>query len=146
MDLGFTAGSREVFQLYVDDYTRESYIDIIDSKTEVLPKWVELKGQLENDHQPWKFAAIKTDMEAIYWTPAWEQHCKDHNLEHEFSAYKHGQLGVVERAMQTIGTSFRAMMLTGNAPDKHIPHVLRHANVINPKSFTYHSQQGPFTS
>ena len=93
MDLGFTAGSRVVFQLYVDDYTRESYIDIIDSKTEVLPKWVELKGQLENDHQPWKFAAIKTDMEPIYWTPAWEQHCKDHNLEHEFKCVQTRTIG-----------------------------------------------------
>ena len=83
MDLGFTAGSRVVFQLYIDDYTRESFIDILNSKTEVLPRWVELKGHLENDHQPWKFAAIKTDMEPIYWTPAWEQHCKAHNLEHE---------------------------------------------------------------
>ena len=52
------------------------------------------------------------------------------------SAYKHGQLGVAERAMQTIGTSFRAMMLTGSAPEKHIPHVLRHANVIRNHSPT----------
>ena len=38
--------------------------------------------------------------------------------------------------MQTIGTSFRAMMLTGSAPEKHIPHVLRHANVIRNHSPT----------
>ena len=90
-----------MFQLYVDDYTRESFIDVIESKTEVLPRWDELKGHLENDYQPWKFAYIKTDSEAIYWTPAWEQHCRDNNIIHEFSSpYKHGQLGVVERAME----------------------------------------------
>lgn len=137
MDIGFTAGSRFVFQLCVDDYTRESFIDVIESKTEILPKWVELKGHLENDYQPWKFAFIKTDMEPIYWTPAWEQHCREHNLIHEFSsAYKHGQLGVPERAMQTIGISFRCMMITGNAPEKHIPHALRYANVIRNHSPT----------
>lgn len=137
MDLGFTAGSKFKFQLYVDDYTRESFIDVIDGKEEVLQCWVTLKNHLENDYQPWKFAFIKTDCESIYWTPQWDQHCTDNGIVHEFSSrYRHDQLGVVERAMQSIGVPFRAMMITGNAPEKHIPHALRFANVIRNNSPT----------
>ena len=137
IDLGFTAGSRVTFQLYVDDHSRESFIDILKTKEECLPKWTELKGHLENDAQPFKFAFIKTDREAIYWTPGWDNHCKANNILHEASsAYKHGQLGVVERAMQSIGVPFRAMMITGNAPEKHIPHALRFANIIRNNSPT----------
>jgi len=137
MDLGFTAGCRYKFQLSIDDFTRESWIDIIDSKDEVLPRWIELKSSLENDYQPWKFAFIKTDMEAIYCTPAWDQHCKENGIIHEHSnAYKHGQLGVAERAMQSIGCPFRAMMLTANAPEKLIPYCLRFANVVRNNSPT----------
>ena len=81
-----------------------------------LEKWCELKHRLENEFMPWKFAVIFTDSEPLYFTPGWEQHCKDEGLEHEFSSrHKHGQNGVVERAMQTVGTTFRCMMITGNA-------------------------------
>ena len=131
LDLGFTAGNRYMFQLYVDDHDRVSYLDVIESKTEVLAKWVDLKIHLENDMQPWKFAFIKTDEEPIYSTPAWEEHCKTHGLTHEKSGvYRHDQMGVVERAMQTVGTSFRCMMITGNAPERCIPSALRFANII----------------
>ena len=44
MDLGFTAGSKFMFQLYVDDYDRVSYLDVLTTKSDVLPKWVDLKN------------------------------------------------------------------------------------------------------
>ena len=137
MDLGFTQNSSYMFQLYVDDYSRVSYFDVITTKTDVLPKWVDLKAHLENNFQPWKFAFIKTDSESIYHTPAWEEHCKYHGMVHEVSSpHKHGQLGVAERAMQTVGTSFRCMMITGNAPERCVPSALMFANVIRNHSPT----------
>ena len=108
MDLGFTAGRQIVFQLYVDDYTRESFIDILDKKSDALPRWKELKGKLENENQPWKFAFIKTDSEPNYMSKEWAKHCTANDLTHEFSSpYKHGQLGVIDRTMQSIGVPFR---------------------------------------
>ena len=141
MDVGYTAGSEIIFSLYVDDYHRVSYLDILDSKSQCLDKWIELKRRLENDYMPWKFAFIFTDSEPLYFTPSWEQHCKDEGLEHEFSSrYKHGQNGVVERAMQTVGTAFRCMMITGNAPPRCIPAALQFANVIRNHSPTKANQ------
>ena len=141
MDIGFTAGSEFIFALYVDDYHRISYLDLLDSKSQSLEKWCELKRRLENEFMPWKFAIIFTDSEPLYFTPGWEQHCKDEGLEHEFSSrHKHGQNGVVERAMQTVGTTFRCMMITGNAPPRCIPAALQFANVIRNHSPTKANQ------
>jgi hypothetical protein len=141
MDIGFTAGSDFIFALYVDDYHRISYLDLLDSKSQSLEKWCELKRKLENEFMPWKFAIIFTDSEPLYFTPGWEQHCKDEGLEHEFSSrHKHGQNGVVERAMQTVGTTFRCMMITGNAPPRCIPAALQFANVIRNHSPTKANQ------
>jgi hypothetical protein len=137
MDIGFTSGSDYVFALYVDDYHRVSYLDVLDSKSQSLEKWCELKHKLENEFMPWKFAIIFTDSEPLYFTPGWEQHCRDEGLEHEFSSrHKHGQNGVVERAMQTVGTTFRCMMMTGNAPPRCIPACLQFSNVIRNHSPT----------
>ena len=137
MDIGFTAGSRYKFQLYIDDYDRVGYLDVLEGKEQCLTAWTDLKRKIENDKYPAKFARIKTDGEAIYWTPEWDQHCTSEGLEHECSGrYRHDQLGVVERAMQTIGISFRSMMITGNAPESDVPEALIHSNVIRSNSPT----------
>ena len=110
---------------------------MMDTKSQSLEKWCELKHKLENEFRPWKCAVIFTDSEPLYFTPGWEQHCKDEGLEHEFSSrHKHGQNGVVERAMQTVGTTFRCMMITGNAPPRCIPAALQFANIIRNHSPT----------
>ena len=86
---------------------------------------------------PLKFAYIKTDAEPVYLTPAWQEHCKSAGVFHEESSvYRHEQNGVVERAIQTVGTSFRCMMITGNAPERCVPAALRFSNVIRNHSPT----------
>lgn len=137
MDIGFTRGSSNPFQLYIDDFTRESYLDLLTDKGKTLENWVELKRLLENRNFPYKFAFVRTDSEFVYTSNAWIQHCRDEGIEHEFSAkHRHDQLGVVERAMQTVGVCFRCMMIQGGAPDQDIPDALVHANVIRNNSPT----------
>ena len=116
-DIGYTAGNGTPFQLYIDDYTRVSYLDFLSSKDEVLLCWIELRGLLENRHAPWKFAFFRSDNEFVYTSNAWIDYCRETGMEHEFSPpYRHDGLGVAERGMQTIGVAFRAMMLQGNMP------------------------------
>jgi hypothetical protein len=130
-DIGYTAGSTNPFQLYIDDYTRVGHLDLLASKDEVLQYWTELRDLLENKHSPWKFAYFRSDNEFVYTSNAWIAYCRETGLEHEFSPpYRHDGLGVVERAMQVIGVAFRCMMLQGNAPPKMIPYALEHANTI----------------
>ena len=66
MDLAFTEGSDNPFQVYVDDHTRVSYLDLLESKSETLTRWQELKRTLENRHFPHKVAFIRTDNEFVY--------------------------------------------------------------------------------
>ena len=49
MDIGFTAGSDFIFALYVDDFSRISYLDVLDSKSQSLEKF---KHKLENEFMP----------------------------------------------------------------------------------------------
>ena len=136
-DIGYTAGSQNPFQLYIDDYTRVGHLDLLASKDEVLAYWIELKDHLENRHSPWRFAFFRSDNEFVYTSNAWIAHCREAGIEHEFSPpYRHDGLGVVERAMQVIGVAFRCMMLQGNAPQSMIPYALNHSNIIRNHSPT----------
>jgi hypothetical protein len=137
MDLGFTKNSQFCFQLCIDDYDRTGYLDVLENKSEALAKWIDLKNHMETDSFPHKFAIVKSDCERLYNTPAWKAHLAEFGIEHEFSnRYRHDQLGVAERAMQTVGTSFRCMMFQGCAPESDIPDCLNFANVIRNHSPT----------
>ncbi len=121
----------------MDDYTRVSYLDVMDSKGDALECWIALKTHLENKFAPWKFAFWHTDSEPLYCTPQWEAHCKESGIEHEYSSrYRHEQNGVVERAMQAIGVPFRCMMRQGCSPERFIPAAHRQAIVIRSSSPT----------
>jgi hypothetical protein len=131
LDLGFTRGNSHSFQLAVDDFTRVSYLSVLDSKSDVLSSWTDLKTHLEKRHAPWAFAIVKTDSEPIYTTPAWADHCKAEGLEREFSSrYRHDGNGVVEAAIRNVGVPFRCAMIQGNAPDSDVPYVLNHSNLL----------------
>lgn len=132
LDLGFVDGSSIIFQLAVDDYLRKSYIDFLDSKADTLQKFKDLKQDMETKHFPHKVAIIKSDSERVYDNKHWEEFCKHHGIQHEFSSpYEKRQNGVVERKMQTIGTLFRCMMIQGSAPIHHAKDALRHATLIS---------------
>ena len=137
MDLGFTSGSQFVFQLFVDDHTRVSYLEVIDDKSCALDSWTRLKAHQEIKCYPLKFAIIRTDSEPLYHTPLWDAHVADNDMDHEASSrYRHDQHGVAERTMQTIGTSYRSMMIHGNAPDHESPYALDFANTVRNHSPT----------
>ncbi len=137
VDIGFTRNSEICFQLVIDDYTRESFLDVLTSKADCLTSFQTLQKCHDNDHAPYRLAVVRTDCEAIYTTPVWDLYCEQQGYAREFSGrYRHDQHGVVERAMQAIGVPFRCMMIQGNAPECDAPDALRHANVIRNNSPT----------
>ena len=137
MDLGFTADSQFVFQLFIDDHTRVSYLDVIDDKSCALDSWTTLKAHQEIKCYPLKFAIIRTDAERLYHTPDWEAHVTENDMDHEASSgYRHDQHGVAESNMQTIGTAYRSMMIHENAPQHESPYALNFANTVRNQSPT----------
>ena len=131
LDLGFTRNCAVCFQICVDDYTRFSHLDILESKGSAFEAWVELKKLLDNRHAPYKVAFIRTDSDFVYTSNDWLKHARDEGYEHEFSAkYRHDMNPIAERTIQTIGIAFRCMMFQGGAPESDAKFALLHANVI----------------
>ena len=136
VDLAFTNGGPP-FQVYLDDYTRVSHLDVLATKGEAFGKWVELKRHLENRHFDCKVAFLRTDNDTVYTSKEFIQHCLEEGVEHEYSPhFRHDLNGSIERTVQTIGVTFRVLMFHGNAPDSDIPDALLHANVIRNNSPT----------
>ena len=126
-----------IFHLFVDDYSRKGNIVELKTKADALPTWISHKQTRENDHSPWKHAFVHSDSEKIYTSMAFENHCEQENMTHEYSSrYRHDQNGVVERAVQTIGVTHRCQMNQGNAPSREIPFSIEHANTIRNNSPT----------
>jgi hypothetical protein len=137
LDIGFTKNCNYCFQLVIDDYTREGFLDVLKSKDEAFASFLTLQRQHDNDHAPYKLAVLRCDSEPLYTAPAWETMCDQNGVAREFSSrHRHDQNGVVERAMQGIGVGFRCMMIHGNAPEADIPDALRFSNVVRNNSPT----------
>ena len=137
VDIGFTRNSKFPFQLAVDDYTRESFLEVLDTKADALDAFQRLHRQRNNDQAPYSLAILRTDSEPLYTAQIWDKYCENQGIAREFSSrYKHGQNGVVEHRMGTIGISYRCMMILGNAPDIDTPDCLFMANVIQCNSPT----------
>jgi hypothetical protein len=136
-DLGFTKDSTYVFQLIIDDFSRQSFLEILQSKSEALSAFKALHQRRNNDLAPYKLAIVKTDCESVYTSQVWDRYCDQEGLTREFSGrYRHDTHGVVERGMGVIGTSMRCMMVHGAAPAQDQPDALYHANVIRNNSPT----------
>ena len=88
MDIAFAGDV--MFQLYVDDFNRVGYLDILDSKGDVFDKWVELAKALKNRYNGWDIAFIRTDNEFVYTADCWRTWCSEVGCEHEFCP-KHRQ-------------------------------------------------------
>lgn len=141
LDLVFTNHNRYCFQICVDDNTRFLYIDVMEDKSSVFEKWVELKKLLDNRHAPFKTAYVRTDSDFVYTSKDWFQHDRDEGYEHEFSSsHRHDRNPVTERVIQSIGVVFRCMMFQGGAPESDAPYALMHANVVHNNSPTVANQ------
>ena len=131
IDIAYTQGSENPFQLSVDDHTRVSYLDLLESKADTLTKFQELEAVLKTRYFPLTIAFVRTDNEYVYTSNSWISYCRDTGKEHEYSPrYRHDGNGVVERAIGVVGKTFRCLMIQGGAPDGDIPNALVHANTI----------------
>ena len=130
LDTGFLKGGR-CFQVVVDDWSRKTFTDVLDTKADALRSFQAFQRRRDNDQAPWKLVILKTDSEPLYCSKAWEDLCDAESYEREFSSrYKHGQHGVAERTIVILGPSHRAMMIHGNAPREDEEDSILHATVI----------------
>jgi hypothetical protein len=131
LDIGFTSNSKYCFQLAIDDYSRIGFLDVFNNKSEAFDAFTSLHRQRNNHHCPYSLAVLRTDSEPLYCSDKFNTYCDNNGITREFSGrYRHDQHGVVERAMRTIGESFRCMMVLACAPQDAAPDGLVYAHVI----------------
>ena len=130
LDIGFLKGGK-CFQVAVDDWSRKTYSDVLDTKADALKSFQAFQRRRDNDQAPWRLAILKTDSEPLYCSKLWDDMCDAEGYEREYSSrYKHGQHGVAERTIGLLGPSHRAMMIHGNAPREDEEDSMLHATVI----------------
>ena len=126
MDVGFIKGKQIIFQMYCDDKSRRGFMDLLDDRTQCLPKFAALKRKLENAKAPLKVAFMSTDSDPVYVkSEAWNLFREQEGIEHEeYGPYR--KESVIERLMRTIGEGARASVRFGGASDDHMPDALEH--------------------
>lgn len=78
LDVGFTRNNTYCFQIWVDDYTRYSYLDVMRDKKHVFEKFLTLTKFLDNKHAPYKLAYVRSDSDFIYTSKEWLEHSKSY--------------------------------------------------------------------
>ena len=126
MDVGFIKGKQIPFQMYCDDKSRRGFMDILEDRTQCLPKFAALKMKLENAKAPLKVAFMSTDSDPVYVkSEAWNNFREQEGIQHEeYGPYR--KESVIERLMRTIGEGARASVRFGGASDDHMPDALEH--------------------
>ena len=126
MDVGYIKNKSIVFQLYCDDNSRRGFMDVLEDRTECLPKFAALKKKIENAKAPLKVAFMATDDDRVYAkSEAWINFREREGIEHEdYGPYR--KESVIERLMRTVGEGARASVRFGGASDDHMPDALEH--------------------
>lgn len=70
VDVGFTKNCNYCFQLVIDDYNREGFLDVLKSKDEAFASFLTLQRKHDNEHAPYKLAVLRTDGEPLYTSKA----------------------------------------------------------------------------
>ena len=65
LDIGFLKGGK-CFQVVVDDWSRKTFSDVLDTKADALRSFQAFQRRRDNDQAPWRLAVLKTDSEPLY--------------------------------------------------------------------------------
>ena len=116
------------FQLHRDEYTGKGWVTFVQRKDQCKTEVIHLISQINNEIAPFKVAEHQTDGGTEYLNK-WlndalaEQGVKPRNSE----PYCQWQNGIIERFVDVIQKSAKAMMFRGNAPEEDWPNAINHA-------------------
>jgi transposase InsO family protein len=101
MDTGYTAGKRFVFLIIVDDFSRFSWLIMIDSKTDTFQAFKQVIDPRNNEHAPYRLAFMRMDNGTEFDNKTMTGWCEKEGVVQEWSGrYRHDQNGVAERRVQ----------------------------------------------
>lgn len=111
-------GGARYFLLFIDDYTRMTFIYFLKAKSEVLSYFKEFKSMAEN-FQNKKIKMLRTDNGQEYCNNDFENFLKKHGIIHQkTNPYTPEQNGLSERSNRTIVEKARCLLFEANLEKK----------------------------
>lgn len=109
-----TLGGNTYFVSFIDDYTRASWIFLMQSKAETLDKFMEFRKQIKTQFQV-KIKRIHSDRGGEFTSKAFAKYCAEHGINHTMTPPNTPQLnGVAERYNRVIVEMARCMISAKN--------------------------------
>ena len=105
-----THGGAKYFVLFIDDFTRKTFVYFLTQKSQVLEKFKEFKAFVENE-TGCQIQTLRSDNGGEYTSKAFNDFCREHGIQRQFSTpYTPQQNGVAERKNRTLVESARCML------------------------------------
>jgi transposase InsO family protein len=103
-------GGKWYVLVIVDDYSRYSWVFLLESKNEVFEHFRSLALRLNNEH-PNFLKAIRSDNGTEFRNTSFDEFCLEHGIDQQFSAPRISQQnGVVEQKNRTLVEMARTML------------------------------------
>ena len=107
-----TRGGKKYFITFIDDYTRYSYVYLIQTKEEVLEIFIQYKNEAKNQLSKKIKKKNRSDRGDEYESPFGE-FCKEHGIIHKKTApYSPQQNRIAERKNRTLKEMMNAMLIS----------------------------------
>ena len=114
-----SSGGARYMVLFIDDYSRYTYIDFLTTKDQVFSAFVKYRHLVENIHES-KIKALRTDGGGEYCSNVFQNYLETNGIIHQVSApYTPEQNGIAERMNRTVIEMARCLLHT-----KSLPYVL----------------------
>ena len=96
--------------LFIDDFTRMSWICFLKEKSEALNKFKDLKTLVENERET-KIKCLRSDNGGEFTSKEFDLFCETHGIKRQFSVTRTPQQnGIVERMNRTVQEAARTML------------------------------------
>jgi transposase InsO family protein len=117
-------GGKKYFILFIDDYSRKTWIYFLQEKSEALSVFKSFKVLVENESGR-TIKTLRTDRGGEYCSTEFIEFCDNHGIRKELtSAYTPQQNGVSKRKNRTILNMLRSMLAKGRLPKSFWPEAI----------------------
>ncbi|KAK2986839.1 hypothetical protein RJ640_011064 [Escallonia rubra] len=114
-------GGKRYLITFIDDYTRKTWVDFLQEKSEAFSAFKCFKARVENESGK-TINTLRTDRGGEYCSKEFELFCEVHAIRRELTAaYTPQQNGVSERKNRTILNMVRSLLARGRIPKKFWP-------------------------
>jgi len=117
----------QYFMLFTDDYTRMTWMCLLNKKSEAFGHFKRFKEQIENESDM-KIKCLRSDNGGKFTSNEFNDYCHEHGIKRQFSAARTPQQnGVAERKNRTVLEMARTMLNEAGISDRFWPQAVHTA-------------------